>query len=430
MFSLIYLALVLAPLAQTAAPAPVAADAAPASPAPTPADVQLVIPAPPTHLQPDIPPPPSVTVSRAADAWMKDAGQFEPDVYASPRAAARALGARWAKQAAAPGATAPAKVVLRDVPAELRSDLAEGIRSHLPAVVVQMSFDPVRDGPEPACSEARLTFAMAPPREPEVRQEDREDHAEDGGEAVVSDFGGGTRGRLVVRSYRTSRRDESREPAVVLPAQSPGTMEIVSVRGVAAETATAAVRFVDKPWVEEFSAFQASRPGRWVVGRSQPTATDATAAADRALRDAAEQLAGIAESQFGPWIHSRRRRVNADEVRDIAYSMLQNDASFVADRLVQKFDRPYGDTWAGAVLVDASQEHVNALANWAAQADHARHVDARKTFAASLGLVLVTFLLYKLVNAYTRGYFTWTLRTAAFAVLAVGMLLLMVMARG
>ena len=42
-------------------------------------------------------------------------------------------------------------------------------------------------------------------------------------------------------------------------------------------------------------------------------------------------------------------------------------------------------------------------------------------------MLLVTYALYRFANAFTRGYFTWSLRTAA-AVVAAGAVTLLVAA--
>jgi len=44
--------------------------------------------------------------------------------------------------------------------------------------------------------------------------------------------------------------------------------------------------------------------------------------------------------------------------------------------------------------------------------------------ASGAGVLLVTYSLYRLANAFTRGYFVWSLRTAAAVVASAAVLLL------
>ena len=143
---------------------------------------------------------------------------------------------------------------------------------------------------------------------------------------------------------------------------------------------------------------------------------DRLARADVAAKLTPIVMARLAEQGVSP------RRVRFDDLRRWVEGRLHDDR-YVADRFVQTFDRGYHTMWGQAVLVDASAPVVAALGGDFAHEYGARRADGRKSFVGTVVLIGVSFLLYKLVNAYTKGYFTWTLRAATVA-FVVGVLVL------
>jgi hypothetical protein len=100
---------------------------------------------------------------------------------------------------------------------------------------------------------------------------------------------------------------------------------------------------------------------------------------------------------------------------------------FVADRLTRRFHRDYGDVWHEAVLVDASPRNLQALADETNGIARARRASFIARAASGAAMVAVIFVIYVVVNAFTRGYFVWRLRvaTALVLVVALGALLLL-----
>ena len=197
----------------------------------------------------------------------------------------------------------------------------------------------------------------------------------------------------------------------------------VTLRSAGASDATAEARYVEKPWVANFNAFAARKSGRWLVARSNPDspATRPEDAAREARAAAWKQLVDLVAARMPD-----ARRYGRGEIGRVIETHLMGDR-LVADRFPQKFERPYGSLHREAVLVDASDKNLDLLAHDVRRTLRSeRH--ARVGGLASAGAVLlVTYALYRFANAFTRGYFTWSLRTAA-AVVAAGAVTLLVAA--
>jgi hypothetical protein len=193
----------------------------------------------------------------------------------------------------------------------------------------------------------------------------------------------------------------------------------VAVRAVGWSDHIASAQFVDKPWAANFNDFCTRTPGRWIVGRSDlnDPATFPTEAAERARVAAAEQVAAIVSGRLP-------HRYDRGDVRRIVEQRLRGDR-MVYDRFAQRYDRGYGTLYREAVLIDASDARVDEMAR------DVRHVldSERQTrvggIAGAGAVLLVVYALYRLANAFTRGYFTWSLRTAA-ALAAAGAVTLIV----
>jgi hypothetical protein len=182
------------------------------------------------------------------------------------------------------------------------------------------------------------------------------------------------------------------------------------------------VRFDEKPWAEDLSAFAAADPARhWIVGRSaRPCATSGEA--ERAAHaDAARQLATLVQQA-----HVADGRFPGQPIGERAEAAISR-GRFVADRLTRRFHRDYGDVWYDAVLVDASPGNLQALADEASGITRARRASFIARAASGAAMVAVIFVIYVVVNTFTKGYFVWRLRaaTALMLVVALGALLLL-----
>jgi hypothetical protein len=286
---------------------------------------------------------------------------FVPDVYPSRHDAAGALGRTWAVQASQRWKHKPARVRIMSDDQALIAPIAQAIRRAIRGVTVE------------PCDGTLCQSTNAP-----------------AGEAWLY--------------VECSAREGT------LLAHSTGASD-------AAVTAC----FVDKPWAADFGRYCAQTPGRWVVGHSDPDrpAGSASEAGNEARVKAARDVVPLVLARLG----SAGRR-NEGEVFRFVEAQLVGDR-LVTDHFRQTYERPYGSLYRESVLIDASEAQLDSLAD-ELRGTLASQRESRVTgFASAAGVLLVTYALYRFANAFTRGYFSWSLRTAA-AVVAAGAVMLIV----
>jgi hypothetical protein len=197
----------------------------------------------------------------------------------------------------------------------------------------------------------------------------------------------------------------------------------VTVRSVGWSDHIASAKYVDKPWAANFADFCARTPGRWIVSRSDldSPATTPGEAAEQARVSAAEQVAPLVSGRLP-------HRYDRGDVRRVVEQRLRGDR-MVYDRFAQAYERGYGTLYREAVLVDASDARLEEMARDVRHAMDAEHHARVGGLAGAGAVLLVVYALYRLANAFTRGYFTWSLRTAA-AVVAAGAVTMIVCIKG
>lgn len=156
--------------------------------------------------------------------------------------------------------------------------------------------------------------------------------------------------------------------------------------------AETSVKYVDKPWVEEFSTFASNYPSRFVAGYSTSLGSSESEARQEALHDAADKL----------------RRYNLTDL-----AMLENVA---CDQFVQRLSRPYGDVWRVAMLYD-----VPSLVMKDANA-HATKVEVRQSHRRLLVLLFFqTIVICGVLNMVTYGYYRMQI-SVGWVVVVLGLL--------
>jgi hypothetical protein len=165
----------------------------------------------------------------------------------------------------------------------------------------------------------------------------------------------------------------------------------------------------DKRWVIDAGAVRRSAKSNdlFVVARSDGPCADAAAATESARRALTRALVPV---------------VRSDAVARRISNELPMRPEWVADRFVQRFERPYGTVWQEAILVKVPRGQVDAMAaSMAARERQVRHERAGGVVAVGGALVAI-WLIYLLANMLTRGYFVWRLRAAtAMAAIALGL---------
>jgi hypothetical protein len=181
--------------------------------------------------------------------------------------------------------------------------------------------------------------------------------------------------------------------------------------------------FVNKPWVTEWSEFSNNtRPGEWVVGRSQQFCTNEGEADNFARFGAAQQLIPAVVSRL-----DGEESASESFIREKIIEQLRSRGP--SDRFVQRIDRPYGSLYQVAILVPTGDPLASQVAENVSSQLASQKRAARSTFGGIVVLSLVILVLYWFLNAVTKGYFTWRLRMAVVVILLIAGMLAFVAVR-
>lgn len=169
--------------------------------------------------------------------------------------------------------------------------------------------------------------------------------------------------------------------------------------------ATVKVRFAEKPWVEDFPGFANADPdARIVLARSQGSCTSEAQANREAIGNACAELTELlATTEWRPKPRLFVRRVTSAELLG---------EGLVVDRFVQSFEGKAGRIWRQALLVDASSGNLARLISRKAAAMRAAKLIWTRMLVLAVGVLGLIALVYAFLNAATKGYYVWSLRTA------------------
>ena len=186
------------------------------------------------------------------------------------------------------------------------------------------------------------------------------------------------------------------------------------------KSSTITARFVEKPWVEDFSGFLNNKPNdRFIIARSSESCLTESEANHQAMENACVQVAQMLER-------------NSDRLSAVPATLLSQvnpndilEGSFVVDRFVQSFEGTAGKIWRQALLIDASVEKLTQLAHRKAYMVRARKMSLARTVSSVVGLLLLIIVVYIFLNAATKGYYVWSLRIAGFVLALIVIFLLL-----
>jgi hypothetical protein len=95
----------------------------------------------------------------------------------------------------------------------------------------------------------------------------------------------------------------------------------------------------------------------------------------------------------------------------------------IANRRVDRVDRPYGTLWKETLDVDSSAGAIESnFTGPYLELAQAQAQGKRKEWVSLAGLAGVIVLLYSFLNSATKGYFVWRLRAIATLVLIAAVL--------
>lgn len=159
-------------------------------------------------------------------------------------------------------------------------------------------------------------------------------------------------------------------------------------------------RFVEKPWVDDFTEFLNNKPNsRFLVAKSSESCLSEAEANRQAMENACAQV--------GPLLTNLQ-----DPIKFSSSDILEN--GLIMDRFVQSFYGSAGKIWRQALLIDTSKEKLNRLVRRNIQLARARRFSFIRTFSSMAGLFILIIIVYAFLNAATKGYYTWSLRVAGF----------------
>jgi hypothetical protein len=169
-------------------------------------------------------------------------------------------------------------------------------------------------------------------------------------------------------------------------------------------------RFVEKPWVDNFTEFLNSNPNsRFLVVRSSESCLSEAEANRQAMENACFQVRPLLTNLQDPITLS-------------SSDILEND--LIIDRFVQSFYGSAGKIWRQALLIDTSKEKLNQLVHRNATITKAKKFGFIKTISSIAGLFILIIIVYAFLNVATKGYYMWSLRAAGL-VLAVILIFLL-----
>jgi len=191
-----------------------------------------------------------------------------------------------------------------------------------------------------------------------------------------------------------------------------GTLQAhAEIKGGASIIVTA--DFVDKPWVENISAFLGRDPSRqFAFVRSQDCCTTREEARAQAIDEARNRiLRQTARTRFG-------RRSTA----------MVFPESLIVDSFSQRLSGGLtGPMYREALLVDVSPERTEALVLQVAETHRSERLTWMRHAMKLAGMLALICVVYVFLNAATRGYYTWALRAAVVCAVGAVVLLFLLM---
>ncbi len=316
---------------------------------------------------------------------------FDPDIYQSEGAAVRGLTSQVAKllDSVTPDHLDPGEIVIKGkIGPTLIQEMTTALRKDFPTANIFWSKMPTRVNDD--------TVIVYVCREPQSRPATSQ-----GAEAAAP-----------------ARHDV----ATTGPASDSTFTLRMDVTGRQAKISRS-VQFIDKPWVDDFAAFASRSRGRsWIMALSRELATGAGEAEEQAISDAIRQL----EPRIRSRMSTPARDSSSAQLKPQIRSGLETSGTIV-DRFVQRFDRPYGDIWQVGLLIDASSRKIGGIAGKCDRVVAVKQRSFRQTVLSIAGVVALACVVYVILNTVTRGYFVWSLRAAALAVIAGGVFLVLLL---
>jgi hypothetical protein len=188
----------------------------------------------------------------------------------------------------------------------------------------------------------------------------------------------------------------------------------------------ASARYVRKDWLVDLPAFRREHPSdRWHAIHTSGVHASEQLARRAALEEAMVRLMvptlqAVQERDY----RSPLKQPSPSEVQDELRRRLRS-GSMISDEFVQQIDRPYGTIHRVSLLVREDHRVLDDIASTVTRRRDSVARDWLWTAGSVGGVSVVVLLVYLLVNAATKGYYTWSLRIGAVALAAGGAVLVL-----
>ncbi len=199
---------------------------------------------------------------------------------------------------------------------------------------------------------------------------------------------------------------------------------------------TRSVKVVEAAWAADFADFGRTASQPYLLAQTHAPAASAQEAYDAALSDAAGQLDSLVRERVRQALNRHPEGRSMTTPIGMTLPDLRNGVG-ILDGFAQVFDRPYGKVYRQILLVDCSEGTVQGMARSVTKRMVGDAVAAERVveqqrwtwakMAMSIAaLVGLTILVYALLNAATKGYYSWVLRIVAVVLIAGGILFVVI----
>lgn len=175
-----------------------------------------------------------------------------------------------------------------------------------------------------------------------------------------------------------------------------------------------ALRFTEKPWIEDFATFVSARPGQaFIIARSQGACTSESEAALQAVDDARARLTEAIGQRDGSRFGPSMPPITANDVRQ---------GGFIVDTFAQSLEGSAARVWRQALLLDVSGPKLAKLTQQKAGEFRQVRMSWARMMSSAVGVLILIGAIYFFLNMATRGYYEWSLRIASVVLALVAVI--------
>ncbi len=202
---------------------------------------------------------------------------------------------------------------------------------------------------------------------------------------------------------------------------------VVDIRPSPATQTSPSTMASTKRWVDDWVGWvnSAGRGTAFLRAVSTGPCISEPEAREQAIAQAARELKPIVLSQL---VQNLRTSSFDNALLEAVITDALRSGRLIVDQYLTRTNKPYGSLWTCYLLIDRSPLALDPVVQRVYKASQA-HVTLEKTKWLSIAaLAAVIVLLYAFLNAATKGYFVWRLRSVALLIAIAAVLAVMAMA--